>query len=244
MSQPPSCSAFPDTRWSKVIRIRAGVAGGEASAKALAELCEIYWFPLYAFARRCGHSPHDAEDLTQGFFGRLLERELLAKADPTRGRLRSFLLGVFKRFISEVERHTHAQRRGGGHTFVSFDVMEAEERYGHELVDASTPESLFERSWFNRLLQYTLDRLELEYQQRGKGDLFRRLQDCLAWNSAERRIPELAGQLAMSPGAVRVAIFRMRQRFSQLLEIHVADTTGSEAEAQEELEHFRRIMSG
>ncbi|MCI0540140.1 MAG: sigma-70 family RNA polymerase sigma factor [Verrucomicrobiales bacterium] len=244
MSQWRAGSAFPETRWSKVLRVRSGQTDREAGAKALAELCEIYWFPLYAFARRCGHPPHDAEDLTQGFFGRLLERELLAKADPARGRLRSFLLGVFKRFISEVERESRAQRRGGGHTFVSFDVEEAEERYGHEIVDAATPESLFERSWFDRLLQYTLDRLEQEYDQRGKGDLFRRLQDSLAWNSAETRVSDLARQLGMSSGAVRVAIFRMRQRFSELLEEHVADTTVSESETQEELEHLRRVMSG
>ena len=236
--------AFPETRWSRVARIRAREADREAGAKALAELCEVYWFPLYAFARRCGHSPEDAEDLTQGFFGRLLEQELLAKADPARGRLRSFLLGVFKRFISEMERGTRAQRRGGGTRFVSFDVLEAEERYANEMVEAETPESLYVRSWFNRILQGTLDRLALEYQQRGKGDLFRRLQDCLAWNSADKQVPELAAELAMSPGAVRVAIFRMRQRFSDLLEEQIADTTASEAETQEELEYLRRVLSG
>jgi RNA polymerase sigma factor (sigma-70 family) len=244
MSRPNLGAAFPETRWSKVLRIRSRQENCEAEAKALAELCEIYWFPLYAFARRCGHSPEDAEDLTQGLFGRLLERELLSKADPARGRLRSYLLTIFKRFMTETEREARAERRGGKNTFVSFDSLEAEERYATEMVDPATPEILYERSWFKSLLQLTLDRLDHEYQRRGKHELFRRLHDCLAWNSAEERVPEIAHDLLMSPGAVRVAIFRMRQRFGELLEESIADTTSSGPEAEEELEHLRRVMSG
>jgi RNA polymerase sigma factor (sigma-70 family) len=225
-----------------VLRVRK--KEGEEGAKALADLCALYWFPLYAFARRCGHSPEDAEDLTQGFFGRLLERDLLAKADPARGRLRSFLLGVFKNFISEVQREAAAQRRGGGKTFINIDLAEAEEWYGKELVDEGTPELLFERSWFHQVLENTLGRLEAEYRERGKAELFTRLQDSLAWHSAEKGIPEIADALHMSAGAVRVAIFRLRQRFAELLEKQIADTTASESEAREELDHARRVIGG
>ena len=242
MIEPAAHSSFPETRWSRVLRVRK--KEGEEGAKALADLCGLYWFPLYAFARRCGHSPEDAEDLTQGFFGRLLERDLLAKADPARGRLRSFLLGVFKNFISEVRREAAAQRRGGGKTFIAIDLAEAEEWYCKELVDEATPELLFERSWFHRVLENTLGRLEAEYRERGKAELFVRLQDSLAWNSAETRTPEIAEKLHMSAGAVRVAIFRMRQRFAELLEEQIADTTASKAETSEELDHLRRVIGG
>lgn len=243
MSQSGPSRSFPETRWSRVVRIRSNHGADEAGAKALAELCEIYWFPLYVFARRCGRSPEDAEDLTQGFFNRLIEREWLSKADPERGRLRSFLLVLFKRFMSETQREALAQRRGGNHTIISLDGDGAEEQYSAELVDASTPETLYERSWFKRILQVSLDRLEQEYLQRGKGELFRQIQNGLAWNSAEHQTAELARELLMSPGAVRVAVFRMRERFSQILEEIIAQTTASDAETQEELAHLQRVLS-
>jgi RNA polymerase sigma-70 factor (ECF subfamily) len=239
----PSGPEFPRTRWTAVLRVRAGEATGE-SAKALAELCEMYWPPLYAYARRCGQSAEDAEDLVQGFFGRLLERELFAKADPERGRLRSFLLGAFKNFMSEEWRQATRQKRGGGQSFIPIhDLHGAALESQIERNDPSlNPESLFDRVWFDLLLEHALQDLEAEYVQRGKAELFKKLQDFLAWNRREGKLAETAAELRMSTGAVRVAILRMRQRFRELIERQVFETVQSPAEAVEELAQLRRVL--
>lgn len=235
--------AFPDTRWSVVLRARADRAGGAGAERALADLCTAYWYPLYAYARRCGQSPHDAEDLTQGFFGRLLERDLFAKADPARGRLRSFLLGSFKLFMSEEWHQANRQKRGGGQVPVPIDQVQAEEIYRGAGADRLSPEVLFERAWLNSLLEGALNQLEREQRQRGKEALFHRLQDFLAWDRGEQRINELARELGLSPGALRVTIFRLRQRFRELLEQQVADTVATPAEAAKELQELLRSAS-
>lgn len=234
---------FPDTHWSVVLRARADIAEGTGAERALADLCAAYWYPLYAYARRCGQSPHDAEDLTQGFFGRLLERDLFAKADPARGRLRSFLLGSFKLFMSEAWHQASRQKRGGGQASVPIDQVQAEEIYRGAGAEQLSPEALFERAWLNSLLEAALAQLEREQRQRGKEALFQRVQDFLAWDRGEQRINELARELGQSPGALRVTIFRLRQRFREILEQQVADTVTTPAEAAKELQELLRSAS-
>jgi RNA polymerase sigma factor (sigma-70 family) len=212
--------------------------------KALAELCETYWYPLYAFARRCGHAPHDAEDLTQGFFARLLERELFKKADPARGRLRSFLLGTFKNFMSEDWRVANCQKRGGGQWSIPIHELHSEEleRGVAGFSPSADPEAIFDRVWFDLLLEQALNELQEEYRRRGKAEMFSRLRGFLAWNRKDARLAEVASDLGLSPGAVRVTILRMRQRFRELIERQVADTVGSAAEAADEMNHLRRVL--
>jgi RNA polymerase sigma-70 factor (ECF subfamily) len=236
--------AFPDTRWSAVLRVRADGVGGGAVERALADLCAAYWYPLYAYARRCGRSPEDAEDLTQGFFGRLIERELFTKADPARGRLRSFLLGSFKRFMSEERQQANRQKRGGGQVFVPIDQVQAEQLYRGAGADELSPDVLFERAWFNALLEGALDELEREQRQRGKEQLFHRLQGFLAWDRGEQRINDLAREIGMSAGALRVTIFRLRQRFREILERQITDTVETPAEAAQELRQLLRAVGG
>ena len=234
---------FPSTRWSAVLKLREDKAA-PAGEKALAELCEMYWYPLYAFARRCGQAPHDAEDLTQGFFARLLERQLFAQADPTRGRLRSFLLGAFKHFMAEEWRHAGRQKRGGGQTVIPIHLMRSEEvaRKISASNPAADPDSFFDRVWFDVLLEHALDELEQEYRQRGRGEVFRRLQEFLAWNRKDGRLAGVARELGMSPGAARVTVLRMRERFRQLIERQIAETVGSAEEAAVELDYLRRVL--
>ncbi|HVY68904.1 MAG TPA: sigma factor [Verrucomicrobiae bacterium] len=234
---------FPRTRWTAVLRVRDGVVD-PLGEKALAELCEMYWSPLFAFARRCGHGAEDAEDLTQGFFTRLLARDLFAKADPSRGRLRSFLLGAFKNYMSEEHRQAGRQKRGGNQVIVSIDELgwEVAADEGGEHDPAVDAESLFDRVWFDTLLEHALAALEQEYARRGKGELFRRLQDFLAWNRKDGKLEEAARDLEMSPGALRVAILRMRHRFRELIERQIMETVQSPAEAAEEMQHLRRVL--
>ncbi|MBI2927869.1 MAG: sigma-70 family RNA polymerase sigma factor [Verrucomicrobia bacterium] len=240
MSADPAHAAFPDTRWSVVLRARS--AHEPEAARALEELCRAYWYPLYAFARRCGHGAEDAEDLTQGFFARLVSRELFAKADPVKGRLRSFLLGALKHFMSEHARRERCEKRGGGQAVMSFDQALAEAWFQAEPKDEATPDLAFDRNWANAVLQQALLGLERESAQRGRAELFRRLREFLASDSEPGRLSAVAGELGMSPGAVRVAIHRLRLGFRRKLEEQIAHTVASPAELQEEMQHLRRIL--
>ena len=242
MLDPRVLPSFPETRWSRVLRARRADRRDDQAERALAELCEIYWLPLNAYARSCGHSPQDAEDLTQGFFRRLIERGLFAKADPARGRLRSFLLGAFKHFMSEQSRQASRQKRGSGQTAIPLHELQGEEVRANARAHSQTPEELFDRVWFDVMLEQALKELEREYCGRGKSELFLKLQDFLAWNRKDGRLAAAARDLDMSPGAVRVAILRMRQRFRELLERQIAETVGTPAEAAEELSHLRRVL--
>jgi RNA polymerase sigma-70 factor (ECF subfamily) len=235
---------FPRTRWTSVLQVRQGSHDSEGQ-KALAELCQIYWHPLYAYARRCGQSSEDAEDLTQGFFARLLERNLFSKADPSRGRLRSFLLGAFKNYMSEEWRRGVRQKRGGGQTPLPLHELRNEQldcaAPGSPL--AKEPDALFDRIWFEALLERAMKRLEEEYRKRGKIEVFLNLQEFLAWNQKDTRLAKVGEEINMSPGAVRVALLRMRQRFRQLIEEEVAVTVGRPEEASEELAYLLRSLS-
>ena len=187
-------SPFPNTRWTLIEEVRGGGAGGE---RALAELCAIYWYPVYAYARRGGAAPPDAEDIAQGFFAHLLARGDLAGAEAARGRLLSFLLAALKHYIIDLHRKQSAQKRGGGATFIPIDAGDAEERYQEEPADLSDPEKLFERRWALALLDDAFARLEREYAASGKADLYHAIRPYLAGASKRHRYAD-----AGAPGIV------------------------------------------
>ncbi len=228
---------FASTRWS-VVRA-AQVNGDEGGARALAELCETYWYPLYAFLRRQGRTAEDASDLVQAFFAALLEQSTLEAADPARGRFRSFLLASLKHFAANEHRRAAALRRGGGASIISLDLATAESRYQLEPTHNLTAERVFERRWALLLLEQTLARLRQEHVEAGKERQYAVLKDCLeGGNAASYR--ELGEQLEMSEGAVKAAVYRLRRRYRELLLDEVAQTVDSEEEIADEL---RRLFA-
>jgi RNA polymerase sigma factor (sigma-70 family) len=233
--KPGSAAArpFASTRWSLV----AAAARGDArqSQQALATLCEIYWYPLYAYARRHSASAHDAQDLTQAFFAELLEKDYLQAANPERGKFRSFLLTAFKHFLSKERERAQAQKRGGGRPILSLDFELGESRYHLEPVDNATPESLYERGWALGILQQTLTRLRQEMTKAGKEKVFECLKGVLAGESANDSYARIGEQLGMSQPAVKVAVYRLRRRFQELLRAEVAETVSSPEEVEDEL---------
>ena len=242
MKPPSHTPDFPDTRWSLVLA--ASDAGDARAHAALDELCGQYWFPLYAFARRSGHAPAAAEDLTQGFFAMLLSHELLAKADRERGRLRSFLLGSFKNFMSTETRREHREKRGGAQPAFSLDQARAEEWFGVEPAEDVPPEVRFDRDWANATVAQALAAVEEECGQRGKAALFARLREFLSWDQAEPQVAEAARDLRLSVGAVRVAVHRLRLAFRRHLETQVAQTVATPGELRDEMLHLVRILHG
>jgi RNA polymerase sigma-70 factor (ECF subfamily) len=237
----PGSPVFPDTRWSVVLR--AGLeAGGEAKA-ALERLCRDYWFPLYAFVRRRGYSPEDAEDVTQGFMLHLLEGPLLGRADRERGRFRSFLLGALQHFLAKEIRRQQTIKRGGGREVFSLDAEEGERRFAQEPADEVTPEVQFERSWAFALLERVFARLREEYEQAGRAELFEKLQPYLAGKENMPGYEHLARQVGLSPSGVGVSIHRMRRRYGELLRDEIAQTVSTPQEAEEELGHLMAVVA-
>jgi RNA polymerase sigma factor (sigma-70 family) len=234
---------FVTTQWSVVLA--AGDASAPNAGQALQSLSEGYWYPLYAFARRRGASAEDAADLTQEFFARLIEGEFLRAADPQKGKFRTFLLTVFQRFLASDHQKRQAARRGGGRTQFSIDAADGELRYAMEPLDVATPEMLFERRWAMTLLQRVLQRLEEEYRQKGKAELFAHCRDRLTGTGAEgSSCAETAASLRMSEVAVRVAVHRMRKRYRELVQLEVADTVNAPQDVEEELQALRMAILG
>jgi RNA polymerase sigma factor (sigma-70 family) len=232
----PGAGRFATTHWSLVLN--AGHRGSTGSRRCLAALCESYWFPLYAFVRREGYSPPDAQDLTQEFFARLLEKKYLAVADPQRGRFRSFLLATLKHFLGHQRDRAKAQKRGGRRTTVSLDFQSAENRYNLEPAHELTPERLFERRWALALLERVLKGLRDEHAAAGKLDLFERLKEFLTGAGGSQPYQQIADELAMTEGAVKVAVHRLRRRYRELLEEEIAQTVAG----PEEIEDERRAL--
>jgi RNA polymerase sigma factor (sigma-70 family) len=228
--------AFPHTHWSVVLT--AGRADTQRAHAALARLCETYWYPLYAYARRRGNSPEDAQDLTQEFFARLLERNTVAQADPERGRFRSFLLASLKNFLVHEWEKSHAQKRGGQARLISLDLDTAEIRYAQPIAPGDTPDKAFDRQWALALLDVVLGRLRKEYADGGRGSLFFALKETLAGGRLDISHRVLGERLGMSEGAVKVAAHRMRQRYRELLREEITNTVAGPKEAEEELQHL------
>jgi RNA polymerase sigma-70 factor (ECF subfamily) len=233
---------FAITRWSIVLR--AGRADDAGAQDALERLCRAYWYPLYAHVRRRGHSAADAQDLTQGFFARLLERQTLAFADPARGRFRSFMLTALDHFVADEWNRSRAQKRGGGREPVSIDAALAEKRSDMEPVDDEAPDKAFDRRWALAVLDSVLARLEDEYRRTGRGDVFEALRPALAGPRETLPYSELARQLGQTEGAVKIAVHRLRKRYRVILEDTIADTVTSRAEAEEEMRHLFRSLGG
>ncbi len=233
---------FVTTHWSQVVS-----AGGSDSTQARAsldQLCRSYWYPLYAFARRAGQKPEDAEDLTQEFFARLLEKKYLADADREKGRFRSFLISAFKHFLAKEWRKEQALKRGGDKIFVPIDTADAETRYGVEPVDESTPERIFERRWAITVLDHTLAALRGEYEDSGKGAIFNHLKGVITAGHTDLSYAEVAKHLKLTEGAVKVAAHRLRQRYRETLRRQIADTVGSESEVDAELRNLLAALRG
>ncbi len=224
---------FATTHWSMVIS-----AGGPRSAeagRALATLCENYWFPVYAFVRRAGHSADDAQDLTQEFFVRLLDKQFLAAADRNKGRFRTFLLTAVKRFLANEYDRLQAKKRGGGHTILSLEGLEA--RYCQEPADTLTPERIFERQWALTLLDQVLARLHAEMASEGKAALFDAMKGHLTGSQTVSYARTAAG-LGMTEGAVKVAAHRLRQRYRELLREEISQTVAGPDEIEEEVRYL------
>lgn len=224
---------FLTTHWSVVLQ--AGQDDLSKAEAALETLCRTYWYPLYAFVRRHGHAPHDAQDLTQSFFERLLERRDLRLADQTRGRFRSFLLSSLKHFLVNEWARGQARKRGGGQPLLSLNEAAAEQIFQQEPATQTPPESLYDKRWAITLLERAMDRLEADYARSGRGELFTRLRPWLLAEVTGDTYRELAGPLRMNEGALKVALHRLRQRFRDTVRDEVAQTVSSPEEVDEEL---------
>ena len=223
--------------------LTAGRSDTVRAHDALSNLCQTYWYPLYAYVRRRGHSPEDAQDLTQAFFARLLERNWVGQADQQKGRFRSFLLSAMNHFLADEWDKARAQKRGGGILPVPLQFDTAETRYGHEPADNITPEQNYERRWALTLLDTVLRRLRSEYEQEGKAELFAVLNPCLVGDRTAQPYAELAVKLGVSEGTVKSAVHRLRQRYRQLLHDEIAQTVANTGEVDEELHHLFAVLA-
>jgi RNA polymerase sigma factor (sigma-70 family) len=237
----PTGVGFQTTHWTMVLTAARGDDGAVA-LEALARLCSVYWYPLYAFCRRQGRQPHDAEDLTQSFFARLLEKNGLASVRPEHGRFRSFLLASLKNFLANEWERAQAQRRGGGRPIISLDAADAETRYVLEPVDGLTPEMVFERRWAWAVLERAIVALRNEYAAEQKSELFDQLEGFLPSGRGTVSRAELAAKRGVTVGAIDVAVHRLRQRFGALLREKVSETVSSEEEMKEEIRHLISVL--
>lgn len=231
---------FHSTHWSVVLL--AGQSPSMESAAALEKLCRTYWYPLYAFVRRQGYAPAEAQDLTQEFFSRFLENNSLATVDRSKGRFRSFLLASIKHLIANEWNRSQFQKRGGGTTVLSIDDFQAEERYDLEPADNLTPEKIFERRWAETLLDTVTLRLRAEFQTTGELPRFEALKVFLLADDEPGSYAATAAGLGLTEGAVRTAIYRMRQRYGAIFRAEIAQTVTSLAEMEEEIRHLLGVL--
>lgn len=224
---------FATTRWTIVLAARR--RDTPQAEVALEELCRTYWYPLYAFARRRGNSREDAEDLTQAFFARLLEKNYLEAIDSEKGKFRAFLLVALKRFLANEWDRAHRQKRGGGELALSLDWQDADARYQVDPADNLSPDKLYDRAWAVTILERVITRLRSEQDAEGKKKTFDVLKEFLAAAKSDVRSQEAAAALGLSDGAVRVAIHRLRRRYRELLREEIAQTLADPAQADEEM---------
>jgi RNA polymerase sigma factor (sigma-70 family) len=231
---------FATTHWSVVLA--TGSADTARAQEALDALCRRYWYPLYAYVRRRGRSPEDAEDLTQEFFARLLRTESLADVSREGGRFRSFLLKSMNHFMTDNWRRSQAQKRGGGKV-ISFDAMSAEARYTIEPEDVHTPESLYARTWALTLLGTVVQRVRDEYIRTDKSALFEQLKFCLTGHRSEISYAQLARRLHAPENTVKTLVYRLRQRYRHLLREEIAQTVATPDEVEDELQALFRALA-
>ncbi len=243
MPKPPSttgpsdAAGFAATRWTLVLAAARGNPTSRA-AEAMAELCRLYWYPLYAYVRRRGHDIHEAEDLTQEFFLRLLAKNYLLGIDRQKGKFRAFLLASLKHFLANEWDRSQAQKRGGGQTILPISAADAENRYRSEPWHDLTPEKLFERRWALTVLDHALARLQTALAFEGKQAVFERLKPFLTAGRETSDYAAAAADLQTTAGAVKTAVHRLRRRYRQLLRDEIAQTVASAAEIDEEIRYL------
>jgi RNA polymerase sigma factor (sigma-70 family) len=243
---PPSdcfgAAQFAQTHWSVVLSA-AGRQNPSHAAESLENLCNLYWRPLYAYIRRQGESPHDAQDLTQEFFLRLLKKDYLNSVDQGKGRFRSFLLAAVKHFLSNERDKARAQKLGGGQSPLPLDFTGEETQLSYQPADSLTPEILFERRWATTLLEQALARLRHDYTGQGKEPLFEQLKTTLTEERGSVLYSTLAASLKMSEAAVKMAVHRLRQRYRECLRAEIAQTVATAGEIEDELRHVMRAFA-
>lgn len=237
----PRAGRFATTRWSIVLA--AGQKSNARSAEALASLCEMYWYPVYAFIRRQGARAEEAADLTQEFFARVLEKNYFHDADPARGRFRAFLCASIRHFLSNERDRARTLKRGGNQPPISLDVETAEGTYRLEPRDDLTPEKLFDRRWALILLERVLARLRDEQVLAGKGGMFDRLKGFLTGDSTGAPYADVAKALGMTEGAIKVAVHRLRRHFRDTLVQEIAETVSDPADIDAEIEYLLKAVS-
>ena len=231
---------FATTRWSLVVA--AGARESAEGAEALSRLCAAYWYPIFAFVRRQGYDAGDAEELTQSFFARLIEKNYLEDADRNRGRFRTFLLTSCQHFLSNERDRASRLKRGGDLTRISIEAAAAESRYQRALAHGETPERLYDRQWCLTLLDSVLTSLGQEYADSGHDRLFHRLSGFLTFDEAAGTYAEAAAELGMTAAAVKVAVYRLRNRYRDALRERVADTVVSAGDVDDEIRHLMEAI--
>jgi RNA polymerase sigma-70 factor (ECF subfamily) len=230
---------FPNTRWSVVLAARQPAPDATA---ALEIICESYWYPLYAYIRRCGHAPHDAQDLTQAFFCRLLEKRLLDSADREKGKLRSFLIASLKHFMNNEWRRAATLRRGGGQIQAQFDTGFVESRFAADNQSLG-PDETYDQQWAFTLLELTMKRLQAEFAAAGKPDEFAALKECLMAARGGIDYAAISKNLGVNQGAARVAVHRLRKRFREIYREEISQTLADGADAEAELRHLAAALA-
>jgi DNA-directed RNA polymerase specialized sigma24 family protein len=231
---------FETTQWSLVLA--AGKRGSPDAEEALALLCSLYWYPVFAFVRRQGYGSDEAQDLTQGFFTRLIDKNDLEDADRSRGRFRAFLLTACRHFLSNERDRELRLKRGGDRVRIAIDAALAEQRYQQAMAHSETPERLYDRQWCLTLLDGVLDTLRQQYAAAGQEALFVRLSGFLTFDEEAGTYADAAGDLGMTPAAVKVAAYRLRGRYRDALRRHVADTVVSDTEVDEEIRYLLKTL--
>ncbi len=238
---PESTDPFPATRWSLVAQAKHEAP--EERGRAWNELFGKYWMPLYAYVRSRGYSETDAEELTQGFFAMVLHRGPLSDISESRGKLRAYLLTAMKHFLIGEHRKQTALKRGGGEGPLSLDIDEAETRWQHAEGTAASPDVEFDRQWALQLLEETLLDLEAEYAAKGNQGLFQELKPHISFTSAAQAHADIAKKLGMKAGAVRIAVYRLRQRFAAIIREKILETVTTQEAADEEVAHLLTVFS-
>ena len=233
---------FATTHWS-VVLAACQTADAQASA-ALEQLCRTYWYPLYAYVRRRGYGHDDAQDLTQGFLLQLLERKSFGHVHRSKGLFRSFLLAGLNYFLIDERIRANAQKRGGGGPVLSFDAQTADQQYRLEPVNELSPDKLFERQWALTLLDRVLERLEHEFRESGKAELYERLRVFLVAGTVQETYATAAAALGMTSDAVKKAVHRMRNRYQELFREEVAHTIAEPAEIEDEMRYLCAVVGG
>jgi RNA polymerase sigma-70 factor (ECF subfamily) len=237
---PSGVRQFVTTQWSLVFSARD--AEDTVAAEALETLCRDYWAPLYSFIRWQGYAPAEAQDLTQEFFARLLERNYLSRLEHRNGRFRSFLLTFLKNFLLEQRGRAQAQKRGGGKTIVSIEELAEADQHVSGLSAQLTPDQIYERRWAETVLQQALAQLRTEYEDHGQGKLFATLKDFQPYDPHGPSQQQLAEKLGMTEAAVKSAVKRMRQRHRELIRAQIAQTVAEPAEIEDEMRYLRSVL--